>query len=332
MRIDNSTVTLVASHESRQVQTTEVRVSNNFRQLIQAQSMQREDPAGERERLANLLKTLVDAILAAIEGKSCVEKIAATDVPPSAPAQGVLPDRIQPEGSYAWQCSTVQTLSESEKTTICGSGQVNTQDGRNIDFSFVFSLSREFKQTSTLLEAGRFVLRDPLVLNFDGKSSQLRRDTLSFDLNADGQLEAMPMLGGDSSFLVLDRNHNGRIDDGSELFGALSGDGFADLAQFDLDKNDWIDENDPVFAQLGLWSGREIDSLKAKGIGALYDAPVNAPFALKDENNQLLGEIRAASIYLTEAGQIGQLQQLDLAISRTTAGENKPEQGQQLPA
>jgi hypothetical protein len=61
---------------------------------------------------------------------------------------------------------------------------------------------------------------------------------------------------------VLDRNHDGNIADGSELFGSMtvlpSGeraqDGFAALAALDADRDGWITPRDPGFAQLQLWS------------------------------------------------------------------------------
>lgn len=55
-----------------------------------------------------------------------------------------------------------------------------------------------------------------------------------------------------SGFLALDRNQNGVVDDGSELFGTQSGDGFAHLALYDQDSNGWIDANDPVFDKLRI--------------------------------------------------------------------------------
>ena len=58
-------------------------------------------------------------------------------------------------------------------------------------------------------------------------------------------------------FLALDLNGDGRINNGSELFGALSGNGFADLAQYDSDANGWIDENDEIFQRLKVWSGAD---------------------------------------------------------------------------
>lgn len=57
-----------------------------------------------------------------------------------------------------------------------------------------------------------------------------------FDLDADGTADRISMLKSGSGFLALDKNGNGKIDDGSELFGTQSGDGFADLEEYDIDK------------------------------------------------------------------------------------------------
>jgi hypothetical protein len=47
-----------------------------------------------------------------------------------------------------------------------------------------------------------------------------------------GKLESIPGLGASSGFLVFDRNANGKADDGSELFGATSGNGFCRAGYF----------------------------------------------------------------------------------------------------
>ena len=55
---------------------------------------------------------------------------------------------------------------------------------------------------------------------------------------------------------VFDRNGNGKADNGSELFGVASGNGFADLRRLDEDRNGWIDESDAAFDRLqGLGPG-----------------------------------------------------------------------------
>jgi hypothetical protein len=326
MRIEDSAVKLSASHEALRSQTTEFSVKSNFREVFRSQiSQSAEDAASERERVANLLQSLVDAILAAIQGKAGTEKLAASECLPEK-----LTDAPESGRKFEWQCSYSEKIVESEKTSICGQGCVKTQDGRTIDFNFSLDLQRQFNSEKIYSESGSVVLKDPLIINFDGKSSELTDETLSFDLNADGQLEDIPALAAGSGFLVFDRNGNGRADDGSELFGAQSGKGFEELAQFDADHNGWIDEADSVFAQMGVWSGHGFSSLQASGVGALYTGAVDAPFSLKTAENQLLGQIRSAGIYLSEAGTLGHLQQLDLAVSTPPAGVEKPAQGERL--
>lgn len=70
----------------------------------------------------------------------------------------------------------------------------------------------------------------------------------------------------DIYFLALDRNENGIIDDGSELFGDVNGfeNGFANLAVYDLNKDGVIDEKDPVFKKLVLWSDKNHDGVCKK--------------------------------------------------------------------
>lgn len=46
---------------------------------------------------------------------------------------------------------------------------------------------------------------------------------------------------------------NGKIDDGSELFGARTGNGFNELAKYDSDNNHFIDAGDPVFSNLAFY-------------------------------------------------------------------------------
>src|SRR6185436_8116447 len=65
----------------------------------------------------------------------------------------------------------------------------------------------------------------------------------------------------DEAFLCLDRNGNGTIDDGSELFGNATpmpggkpaSNGFVALAQYDGNHDAVLDEDDPIWPQLLLW-------------------------------------------------------------------------------
>ena len=330
MRIENSQVTLASTHLAEVRQQTDFSMESNFRTVFGAQvAAQQEDQAAARERAASMLQSLVEAIIAAIQGKAGTEKLAAEDCLPQK-TDGELANPGGPR--YEWHCQLSTERHESEKTMVSGQGLVKTADGREIAFDFSLNLSREYTSTEVINEAGSIVLKDPLVINFSGKSAELSETGLNFDLNADGIAERIPALAGGSAYLVFDRNANGRADDGSELFGALSGNGFSDLGRLDEDGNGWIDEGDSAFSALGVWNGQTLTGLKESGVGALCTAAVDAPFALKTDDNRLLGQIRAAGLYLSEAGEVGHLQELDLAVSAPAVTQEEPEQRQRLAA
>ena len=52
-------------------------------------------------------------------------------------------------------------------------------------------------------------------------------------------------------------------------------------------------------------------SLKRADVGAIALARAETPFSLKDENNDLLGQIRSSGVYLKDSGGIGSIQQID---------------------
>jgi hypothetical protein len=71
--------------------------------------------------------------------------------------------------------------------------------------------------------------------------------------------------GFGEGFLILDRNHNGLIDDASEMFGFATGSGFADLAAYDTNHDCVINASDAVFSQLQMWIDANEDSVTDPG-------------------------------------------------------------------
>lgn len=328
MRIQESVVNLSSTHEANSSRSVEIETELGFRRVFASlTAAPPEEVSALHQRVQKMLESLIEAIMAAMDGRCCRENPAAGEPLPAAPEN---PGR--PAGELVWGRRITERVSESEATTVCGKGQVRTCDGREIDFAFSVAMQREYSSELVSEEGSLVRLRDPLVLSFAGQACELTEQRIAFDLDADGSPEQIPGLDGGSCFLVFDRNGNGRADDGSELFGVKSGDGFADLARLDDDDNGWIDEADAAFARLGLWSGGELSGLAGQGVGALYTGSVAAPFALKDADNALLGQIRAAGVYLQESGQAGLLQQVDLAVSAPPGAEQQPGEGQQLTA
>jgi hypothetical protein len=207
---------------------------------------------------------------------------------------------------------------EHERMQFQAQGTIRTQDGREISFNVDLGMSRDFVYESNL-EVQRVQMIDPLVINFDGQGAQLSQTQFSFDLDSDGTEEQLASLKTGSGFLALDRNKDGIINNGSELFGPNTGRGFAELAAYDEDGNQFIDEADSIYHQLRIWmtnedGSKQLMALGDKNIGAIYLGHVSSPFQLKDENNNSLGEIANSGIYLKETGGVGVVQELNLRV------------------
>ncbi|KAB2891671.1 MAG: hypothetical protein F9K32_03245 [Desulfobulbaceae bacterium] len=212
-----------------------------------------------------------------------------------------------------------ESYSEKEAMSFSASGVIRTEDGREIDFSAQLNMSRQFMvEKSVSIRAGD-ALKDPLVVNFSGAAAELGERNFVFDIDSDGTSDQISFVGPQSGFLALDRNGDGAINNGSELFGPSTGSGFAELAAFDLDGNGWIDENDDIYDRLRVWTqtadGRQqLFALGEKGVGAIYLNHLATPFSIKDDGNELLGKVRDSSIFLGDDGSVGTIQQIDLAV------------------
>ena len=127
-------------------------------------------------------------------------------------------------------------MEEKENTDFSAGGVVRTADGRTIEFNINVQMSRSFQAYyGEQFQRVERQLVDPLVINLEGNVAEVKDQTFFFDLDADGVEEEISMLGSGSGYLALDKNGDGIINDGSELFGTKSGNGFADLAAYETD-------------------------------------------------------------------------------------------------
>ena len=119
----------------------------------------------------------------------------------------------------------------------------------------------------------------PLVLDLDGDGLELTALSVSFaffDLDSDGFAERTGWVRADDGILVMDRNGNGRIDNGGELFGGTNG--FVTLAALDTSKDGAITAADTGIDSLKVWRdlnqdgfavASELFSLAALGITSI---------------------------------------------------------------
>jgi len=207
---------------------------------------------------------------------------------------------------------------ESERVSYQAQGLIKTADGRTIGVDINMYMSREFvSYTSVSMQMERPC--DPLVINYGGTAASLTGEKFDFDLTMNGLPDRISLLGEGSGFLAIDRNGDGIINDGSELFGPRTGNGFAELRAYDQDGNGWIDEADDIFSKLLVWTrdrygNDQFFTLKELGIGAIFLGDISTEFSYKDDSNQTLGIMRSTSFFLNEYGGAGTVSHVDMMI------------------
>jgi hypothetical protein len=126
--------------------------------------------------------------------------------------------------------------------------------------------------------AFNFVMRrDPLILDLDGDgietSGASSTNPILFDHDGDGIKNGTGWVNSDDGLLVLDRNSNGTIDNGGELFGdstllangSTASDGFAALADMDSNADGVVNASDTQFANLRVWRDLNQDGISQSG-------------------------------------------------------------------
>ena len=221
-----------------------------------------------------------------------------------------------------WTRQTVVSgfVAGEEHTAYSSVGSVVTSDGRTIDFNITLEMSHSFAAAYESISAEEeFVLTDPLVINLGTDSAEISDVSFYFDLDSDGIADKMSSLGGKSGFLALDKNGDGVINNGTELFGAKTGDGFGELSQYDDDGNGWIDESDSVFKSLSVWvnagqNEARLLSLSEAGVGAIFLGSQKTQAVLADGSGFEGARIAKTGVFLRENGTAGTVQHIDFKI------------------
>ena len=148
--------------------------------------------------------------------------------------------------------------------------------------SFSFNIQLEFEFSAQIqVTAAEVQQADPIVLDLDGDGIELTSYAKGarFDLLGNGTPVNTAFVTGGDALLAIDRNGNGTIDSGKELFGEQNGaaHGFAELAKLDSNRDGVINRLDDDFDKLVLFrdngNGRteegELISLEQAGIAEI---------------------------------------------------------------
>jgi len=162
--------------------------------------------------------------------------------------------------------------------------------------------------------------RDPLALDLDGdglETTAIGTNPTLFDHDADGVRTGTGWLKGDDAFLALDRNGNGLIDSGRELFGVdtvlangqTAANGFAALADLDSNHDGQFSNLDSQYANVNIWRDLDQDGVSDAGeLTSLADAGIASINLTSTATNVALagGNVQtAAGTYTKTNGQTG---------------------------
>ena len=129
---------------------------------------------------------------------------------------------------------------------------------------------------------------DPLILDLNGDglaTTNLDQSDVYFDLDSNGFAERTAWIDANDGLLVLDRDGDGKITNGQELFGdqtllsngTRATSGFEALREFDDNKDGKIDASDIVYLKLKVWQDLNRDGVsQAEEMKSLADVGIKA--------------------------------------------------------
>ena len=158
----------------------------------------------------------------------------------------------------------------------------------------------------------------PLVLdlNGDGVTSTFISETSTyFDLDNDGMRERTGWAQSSDGLLTLDKNRDGIINDGNELFGnntilkngTKAANGFEALKEYDENRDGVIDTKDNIYNTLKLWQDTNSDGITDTGefhtLSELGVASINLGYSTNTDTLEERNAINQTSIFTTTDGE-----------------------------
>ncbi len=126
---------------------------------------------------------------------------------------------------------------------------------------------------------------DPLAFDLNGNGIETTgvKHGVQFDIDGNGLTEQTSFVSGGDAFLSYDKNGNGIIDNGHELFGDQNGatNGFEELKKHDENQDGIIDKNDAIYSRLSLLSLDQDNQQKTSSLAEHHIQSINLNY-----NNQ----------------------------------------------
>ena len=172
---------------------------------------------------------------------------------------------------------------------------------------------------------------DPIVINIDGKgigvASYKGESIAMFDFDGDGVVNYTSWVAEGSGLLVLDKNADGKINSGNELFGddtvlsnnATAVNGYEALAELDSNGDGKIDAQDKEFKNLKVWQDADGDGVTDEGeLRTLEELEIaSLDLNYKDVNKNLGNgnSITQISSYTKTDGTTGEMGDVNLSYN-----------------
>ena len=178
------------------------------------------------------------------------------------PMAGIRPEKSDIDietlnrGELVWELGT--PLAPGESATLTFYGQRTFEKVGGVDFHhnvYIKHIDQHDYNPFNNFHKVDIKFETPIALDLNGDGIQTISvdEGIEFGLLDSGVKVQTGWISGEDALLAVDNNSNGRIDDGSELFGGEIGDGFRKLAAFDSNQDGFVDANDDNFGDLKVW-------------------------------------------------------------------------------